>query len=132
MVTTKKNADAIGTNGYRLIGTRPIRPDGTDKVTGRAAYAADTQMEGLLFARLLRSPHGHAKIKSIDASQALALDGVEAVLTAADFPGIEMSGNDRNGRPADNQWLQDNILASDKVRTGNEYCAAHALRTRRY
>lgn len=115
MVTTQKNTDASRKNGYRLIGTRPIRPDGTDKVTGRAAYAADTQMEGLLFARLLRSPHGHAKIRGIDASRALALDGVEAVITAADFPEIELSGRDRNGRPADKQWLQDNILASDKV-----------------
>ena len=59
MVATEKNK-----NTYKVIGTRPVRPDGTDKVTGRAAYAADTQMTNLLHAQVLRSPHAHAVIKS--------------------------------------------------------------------
>ncbi len=71
---------------YKVIGTRPVRHDGVDKVTGRALYGADIQMTGLLHGRLLRSPHAHAVIRSIDVSKALALPGVEAVATSADFP----------------------------------------------
>ena len=115
MVTTEKDTAAGGTNGYRVIGTRPVRPDGIDKVTGRAAYAADTNMEGLLFGQLLRSPHAHANIKSIDTSEALALPGVKAVITHADFPDIVGGAMDLGEGSADARWLQDNILASDKV-----------------
>src|SRR5436309_6606381 len=71
---------------YKVIGTRPIRHDGTDKVTGRALYGADVQMAGLLHGRVLRSPHAHARIRRIDPSAALALPGVEAVATSADLP----------------------------------------------
>ncbi len=71
---------------YKVIGTRPIRPDGTDKVTGRAQYGADLRVTGMLYGRVKRSPHAHAIIKSIDASKALALPGVKAVVTADDFP----------------------------------------------
>ena len=60
---------------YKVIGTRPIRPDGVDKVTGRAVYGADIQLPGMLFGRILRSPHAHAIIKRINAEKALALDG---------------------------------------------------------
>ena len=60
---------------YKVIGTRPIRPDGTDKVTGRAQYGADVKMTGMLYGRVVRSPHAHARIKSIDASKALKLRG---------------------------------------------------------
>ena len=72
--------------GYRVIGTRPIRHDGTDKVTGRAGYGADFSAAGMLYGRVLRSPHAHARIKSIDTSKAEALEGVRAVITNADFP----------------------------------------------
>src|SRR6185436_7592516 len=71
---------------YKVVGTRPIRHDGTDKVTGRAQYGADIRMTGMLYGRVKRSPHAHAIIKSIDASKALALPGVKAVVTHADFP----------------------------------------------
>jgi xanthine dehydrogenase molybdenum-binding subunit len=74
------------TRPYQVIGTRPIRHDGTDKVTGRAAYGADIQLPGLLHGRILRSPHAHARIRGIDASAALAVPGVEVVVTAADLP----------------------------------------------
>ena len=57
---------------YNVVGTRPVRPDGTDKVTGRAKYGGDFQMAGLLHGKVLRSPHAHARIKSIDASKAEA------------------------------------------------------------
>jgi CO/xanthine dehydrogenase Mo-binding subunit len=71
---------------YKVIGTRPIRPDGVEKVTGRAQYGADIRLPGLIYGRVLRSPHAHARIVSIDTSEAEKLDGVYAVLTARDFP----------------------------------------------
>src|SRR5260370_10879945 len=71
---------------YKVIGTRPIRHDGADKVTGRALYGDDIQMAGMLHGSVLRSPHAHARIRKIDASKALALPGVEAVVTSADLP----------------------------------------------
>ena len=77
----------VTTDKYRVIGTRPIRPDGVDKVTGRANYGADIHLPRLAYGRLKRSPHGHARILSIDASQALALPGVLAVVTNSDIPG---------------------------------------------
>jgi CO/xanthine dehydrogenase Mo-binding subunit len=76
----------LSKNNFQVIGTRPIRHDGTDKVTGRALYGADVQMAGLLHGRILRSPHAHAHIRRIDVSKALALPGVEAVVTSADLP----------------------------------------------
>ena len=71
---------------FKVIGKRPIRHDGVDKVTGRAQYGADVQMTGLLHGRVLRSPHAHAKIKKIDVSEAAKMPGVEAIITGADFP----------------------------------------------
>ncbi len=73
---------------FKSVGTRPRRPDGVDKVTGRARYGADFNMPGQLVARVLRSPHAHARIVRIDASQAEALKGVKAVVTAADLPDL--------------------------------------------
>lgn len=71
---------------FKLVGTRPVRPDGVDKVTGRALYGADFNMPGQLVGRILRSPHAHARIRHIDASKAEALPGVKAVVTASDLP----------------------------------------------
>lgn len=71
---------------YRVIGTRPIRPDGVDKVTGKARYGADIRLPGMLYGRVLRSPHPHARILSIDVSKAEAYPGVKAVVTGADMP----------------------------------------------
>ena len=71
---------------YKIIGTRPVRHDGVDKVTGRAVYGADVQLPGMLHGKVLRSPHAHARIKSINTQKAEALEGVKAVMTAADFP----------------------------------------------
>ncbi|HEX2886408.1 xanthine dehydrogenase family protein molybdopterin-binding subunit [Vineibacter terrae] len=73
-------------NSYKWIGTRPNRPDGADKVTGRARFGADFNMPGQLIGKVLRSPHAHARIRSIDTSAAAALPGVKAVVTAQDFP----------------------------------------------
>ena len=69
----------------KLVGTRPLRPDGVDKVTGRARFGADYNLPGQLIGKVLRSPHAHARIKSIDTSAALALPGVKAVVTRDDF-----------------------------------------------
>src|SRR3989449_10353279 len=74
-----------GTNGQRYVGTRTIRPDGVDKVTGRARFGADFNLPGQLIGRVLRSPHPHARIVRIDTSRAEALPGVKAVITRDDF-----------------------------------------------
>ena len=77
---------------FTSVGTRPIRPDGVDKVTGRARYGADFNMTGQLVGRILRSPHAHARIRKIDTSKAEKLKGVKAVITAADLPDLS-NGN---------------------------------------
>ena len=74
-----------GTAGFDWVGTRPVRPDGVDKVTGRAKFGADLAMQGQLVGKVLRSPHPHARIRSIDVSAAEALPGVKAVVTRDDF-----------------------------------------------
>src|SRR5215218_2072424 len=71
---------------YKWVGTRPDRPDGADKVTGRARFGADFNLPGQLIGKVLRSPHPHAIIESIDTSRAEALAGVKAVVTSKDFP----------------------------------------------
>src|SRR5580704_8020633 len=76
----------VRTNGFRVIGTRPIRHDGVDKVTGRAKYGADYAFAGMLHGKVLRSPHAHARIKSINCEEALKLPGVLAIVTGADCP----------------------------------------------
>ncbi|MDG2460996.1 MAG: xanthine dehydrogenase family protein molybdopterin-binding subunit [Luminiphilus sp.] len=80
---------------FRIIGSRPVRPDGLDKVTGRARYGADLSMQGQLYGHAVRSPHAHAIIQSIDCSKALAMEGVLAVMTGDDLvkPGNEMLGS---------------------------------------
>jgi xanthine dehydrogenase molybdenum-binding subunit len=100
---------------YKVIGTRPIRHDGVDKVTGRAKYGADIHLTGMLYGAMLRSPHAHAKIVKIDTSKAAALPGVRAVVTSADLP----SQGDREvelGEGGVNmKHLSANVLAHDKV-----------------
>jgi CO/xanthine dehydrogenase Mo-binding subunit len=71
---------------FKYVGTRPIRPDGLDKVTGRAKYGADLNVQGMIYGHIVRSPHAHAKIKAIDFSQALKLPGVLATMSADDLP----------------------------------------------
>ena len=106
----------LATEQFNVVGTRPIRHDGADKVTGRAQYGADIQLPGLLFGKILRSPHAHARIKSIDASRALALPGVKAVVTSADFsqPGGRLA-DIGEGAMSNPRFLSNNCLAADKV-----------------
>jgi CO/xanthine dehydrogenase Mo-binding subunit len=101
---------------YRVIGKRPIRHDGVDKVTGRAVYGADVQLPGLLYGKVLRSPHAHARIKSIRTEKALTLEGVKAVVTAADLPNPEgRSANLGELGEVPLEYLSRNVLASGKV-----------------
>jgi CO/xanthine dehydrogenase Mo-binding subunit len=100
---------------FKWVGTRPIRPDGVPKVTGVAQYGADLAMPGMLVGRILRSPHAHARIRSIDTSKAETLPGVKAVVTAADLPEqkFEYVGPER---VALNFWhMTRNILAREKA-----------------
>ena len=106
----------LATGEFDVVGTRPIRHDGTDKVTGRAQYGADVHLPGLLYGAMLRSPHAHARIKSIDASAALAIPGVKAVVTAADLP--QPSGETADlgeGAMTNPKFLSNNVLAAEKA-----------------
>ncbi len=100
----------LSNTDYAVVGTRPIRHDGTDKVTGRAKYGGDFQMAGLLHGKVLRSPHAHARIKSIDTRQAAALPGVKAVVTGQDLPVASLENPGRGMR-----FSSENILAQDKA-----------------
>lgn len=131
MSTVERDKATTGSNGngkaYKVIGTRPVRHDGVDKVTGRAKYGADIHPTGLLYGVVLRSPHAHAKIKSIDVSKALALPGVRAIVTHKDLrePGdriVELGEGAVNLRE-----LSNNVLAADKVLyKGHSVCAVAA------
>ncbi|MGE5597340.1 MAG: xanthine dehydrogenase family protein molybdopterin-binding subunit [Hyphomicrobiales bacterium] len=100
---------------YKVIGTRPVRPDGVEKVTGKAQYGADVRLPGMIHGRILRSPHAHARIVSIDTSEAAKVPGVMGVLTAKDFPAAEDIVQDLGEGAVNLKELSDNILASDKV-----------------
>ncbi len=100
---------------YKVIGTRPVRHDGVDKVTGRAKYGADTRLSGMLAGWVLRSPHAHALIQSIDTSAAEAFPGVRAVVTNADLPPIGSNIADLGEGAVNLKHLSANVLARDKV-----------------
>jgi CO/xanthine dehydrogenase Mo-binding subunit len=105
----------VAPSRFKWVGTRPIRPDGVPKVTGRAMYGADLAMAGALYGKIVRSPHAHARIRSIDASKALKLPGVKAVVTAADFPDqkFEYQGPERVQQ---NFWhITRNVMAREKA-----------------
>jgi CO/xanthine dehydrogenase Mo-binding subunit len=114
---------------FKVVGTRPSRPDGADKVTGRARFGADWNMPGQLAGRVLRSPHAHAVIESIDVSRAAALPGVKAVVTSADFgeqenrivPAGEMQVNLRD--------VTRNVMAREKALYHGHAVAAVAATT---
>ena len=80
--------EARASSTYKTVGTRPIRPDGADKVTGRAQFGADIHLPAMLAGRVLRSPYAHARIITIDTRVAQALPGVKAVVTAADLAAL--------------------------------------------
>ena len=100
---------------FKWVGTRPVRPDGVQKVTGAAKFGADYHLPGMLYGQVLRSPHAHARIRAIDTSRAEALPGVKAVMTGADLADqpYEFSGPERL---AVNFWyITRNIMAREKA-----------------
>jgi xanthine dehydrogenase molybdenum-binding subunit len=101
---------------YKVVGKRPIRHDGAEKVTGQARYGADITLPGMLYGKILRSPHPHARIKSIDTRHAEELPGVHAVITAADLAQPSPRLVDlAEGVLHNMRFLSNNIMAADKV-----------------
>ena len=114
-MTTTVHRESSGPGKYHVVGTRPIRHDGLDKVTGRATFGADINLPGMLHGKVLRSPYAHARIRSIDTSTAEALPGVYAVCTSKDFPIVEDRIIDFAETQGNARMLADNILANQKA-----------------
>ena len=114
---------------FKHVGQRTIRPDGYDKVTGRANFGADLSLPGMLWGKILRSPHAHAKILSIDTSKAEGHPGVMAVVTARDFPELPMETINVGEGTEDLHDLVRNILATDKALYHGHAMAAVAARS---
>ena len=118
MTTTDYEPNIVlETGSYNVVGTRPVRHDAINKVTGRDQFGADVQFAGLLHGRILRSPFAHARIKSIDTGKAEAMPGVKAVVTGDDLPQTD---------DAALKYRRANILASDKVLYAGQAVAAVA------
>ena len=101
---------------FKWVGTRPVRPDGMDKVTGRAKFGADLHLPGMLVGKVLRSPHAHARIISIDSSAAEKLPGVKAVVSGDDFPPVPPVVWEASGEtPVNFRDLARNVMARDKA-----------------
>ena len=125
MLMKTKPAEKLAT----VIGSSPVRPDGVPKVTGTARYGADYSLPGMLWASILRSPHAHATIRSIDLSKARALPGVKCVIIGSDMPAqkFEYLGLER---VAVNYWhMTRNVLAREKVLYEGHALAAVAATT---
>jgi CO/xanthine dehydrogenase Mo-binding subunit len=103
------------TSNYKWVGKRTPRPDGVDKVTGRARYGDDMIVPGMLHAKILRSPHAHANILSIDTSKAQAMKGVKAVITSADIPDHPLMQPPYPPIVNDLHDISRNIMAREKV-----------------
>src|ERR1700741_3662342 len=112
----------------KWIGQRTIRPDGVDKVTGRAAFAADTNMPGMIWGKVLRSPHPHARIKSINTKKAEALPGVKAVVSGKDFVTFPVDKSVMLGIQ-DMRWMSRNVMAREKALFAGHPVAAVAATT---
>ena len=116
MVTNSEPNIVLSNQEFNVVGSRPIRHDGADKVTGRARYSADLQLPGMLYGKVLRSPHAHARIKNINTNKAKEIPGVKAVVTSSDLPqptGVLTDiGESAMVNP---KFLSNNCLASDKV-----------------
>jgi CO/xanthine dehydrogenase Mo-binding subunit len=112
----------------KWIGQRTIRPDGVDKVTGRAAFAADTTMPGMIWGKILRSPHPHARIRKIDTSKAEQLPGVKAVITARDVVDFPLDKSVMLGIQ-DMRWMCRNVMARENALFPGHPVAAVAATT---
>ncbi len=98
-------------SGFSFVGTRPNRPDGLDKVTGRAKFGADAHAPGMLHGAVLRSPHAHARIVRIDTSKAEAHKDVKAVVTRADFADVPFYP----GLDGEFWSVLENVMAGEKA-----------------
>ena len=115
MTTTTNSQQSPEASQYDVVGTRPIRHDGVDKVIGAAKYGADIQLSGMLHGKVLRSPYAHARIKSIDTSEAEALAGVTAVVTSKDFPIIADEMIDLAETQGNARLMAEHVMAADKA-----------------
>ena len=113
----------------KWIGQRTIRPDGMDKVTGRAQFAADTSMPGMIWGKVLRSPHPHARIKSINTKKAEALPGVKAVVTSRDIVDFTIEKGAVMLGIQDMRWMCRNVMAREKALFPGHPVAAVAATT---
>jgi xanthine dehydrogenase molybdenum-binding subunit len=114
------------TTEFKVVGTRPIRHDGLDKVTGRALYGADLQLPSMLHGRVLRSPHAHARIRGINTAKAEAMPGVVCVVTSADLPDPKNRMADLGEGTINVTHLSSNCLARGKVLYHGQAVAAVA------
>jgi CO/xanthine dehydrogenase Mo-binding subunit len=112
---------ANGSTDNKWIGKRTIRPDGVEKVTGRAAFGADFSQPGMLHGRVLRSPHPHARIKAINFDKALALPGVKAVMSGGDLVDFPWDKPVILGIQ-DLRFISRNVMARDRA-----FYAGHAV-----
>ena len=103
--------DVMDKPALKVVGTRPVRPDGVDKVTGRAAYGADLALPGMLIGKIKRSPHAHARIVAIDTKKARALPGVKAIVTADDFPDLASQEYEAGESASNLRDLSQNVMA---------------------
>ena len=115
MTTTTSGQQSEETKQYDVVGTRPIRHDGVDKVIGAAKYGADIQLPGMLHGKVLRSPHAHARIRSINTSKAEALTGVTAVVTSKDFPIIADKIIDLAETQGNARLMAEHVMAAGKA-----------------
>src|SRR5437016_1778590 len=111
---------------YKLIGKNYVTPDLVAKVTGKAKYAEDYRAEGMLFAKLLLSPMPHARVRKIDAREALAMPGVKAILLPDDMPKPADAMTDLGQRIPANP-LGERGLTSEPVYQGEPILAVCAV-----
>ena len=113
---------------YSVIGTSLAKVDAPERVTGKATYGADLDLPGMLWAKLVRSPHAHARIKHIDTSRAKALPGVKAVITAHDLPSLPKGATAPlvGEVSIDMSAIRELVMASDKARYHGQAVAAVA------
>src|SRR6204780_1213379 len=107
-------AASTTTGNFKVIGTRPIRHDGVDKVTGRAKYGADYAFPGMLHGKVLRKPHAHALIKSINIEKAKALPGFKAVSPSAGLPELPDKIDASGEIPTNLNHISCSVLARGK------------------
>lgn len=115
---------------HRYLGNPTRKVDGLDKVTGSSQFGADLMLTGMLFGKILRSSHAHARIKKIDTSKAVGRPGVMAVVTGADFPNLAHGTLACVGkRSFEMSYLSRVIMAREKVHFHGQPVAAVAART---